>query len=155
MKDESDQVREWLRRNPGQEKEWLRQNSLIYSALIGVGVLMVQPFLTAGTLDLSARISVVGFAVAIPLLAALLMINHQETFVGRTTNSGLVGITKLTAQLAAFIGLVAAFWHIWWLAGAALLAGGILALAAYSAGYSYLDGGPGPGKESQPPDSGS
>ena len=32
---------------------------------------MVQPFLTAPTLDASAKISIVAFAVAIPLLAAL------------------------------------------------------------------------------------
>jgi hypothetical protein len=32
---------------------------------------MVQPFLTAASLDLSARVCVVAFSVAIPLLAAL------------------------------------------------------------------------------------
>jgi hypothetical protein len=50
-------------------QEWIRQNSLIYGALIAIGVYMVQPFLTAPSLDLSARICVVAFAVAIPLLA--------------------------------------------------------------------------------------
>jgi hypothetical protein len=43
---------------------------LIYSGLIVIGVYLVQPFLVAGTLDLSARVCVVAFSVAIPLLAA-------------------------------------------------------------------------------------
>jgi transposase len=51
---------------------------------------MVQPFLTAGSLDLSARICVVAFAVAIPLLTALVMVNRQEVFRRRT--SGPVGV---------------------------------------------------------------
>ena len=38
-------------------------------------------FLTATTptLDWSAKICVIAFSVAIPLLAALLLVNHQET----------------------------------------------------------------------------
>jgi hypothetical protein len=62
------------------EQEWLRQNNIIYGALIAVGVFMAQPFLTATSLDLTARICIVAFAVAIPLLAALMLINRQEAF---------------------------------------------------------------------------
>ena len=69
-----------LRQDPGLVQEWLRQNNLIYGALIAIGVFMVQPFLTAPSLDLTARICVVAFAVAIPLLAALVMVNRQEAF---------------------------------------------------------------------------
>jgi hypothetical protein len=52
-----------------QEQEWLRQLSLIYGGLILIGVYLVQPFLTAASLDLSAKVCVVAFSVAIPLLA--------------------------------------------------------------------------------------
>jgi len=45
-----------VKADPEQEQEWLRQLSLIYGGLIGIGVVMVQPFLTAGSLDLSAKI---------------------------------------------------------------------------------------------------
>ena len=37
---------------PELEQEWLRQNNLGYGALIAIGVVMVQPFLTAASLDL-------------------------------------------------------------------------------------------------------
>ena len=145
----------WLPQDPGQEREWLRQNNLIYGALIAVGVYMVQPFLTASSLDLSAGICVVAFAVAIPLLAALVMVNRQETFRGRRlaaftpffkafgndtrTTSPLVPIAQVVAQTCAFVGVVAGFWHILWIAGVAMLATGVAAVAVYAVGYTRLE----------------
>jgi hypothetical protein len=64
-----------------QGEEWLRQLNVIYVGLIGIGVYMVQPFPTAASLDLSAKICAVAFLVAIPLLAALVMVNLQERLV--------------------------------------------------------------------------
>lgn len=64
-----------------QEEEWLRQLNVIYVGLIGIGVYMVQPFLTAASLDLSAKTCVVAFSVSIPLLAALAIVNLQERLV--------------------------------------------------------------------------
>ena len=54
---------------------------MIYVGLIGIGVYMVQPFLTAASLDLSAKTCVVAFSVSIPLLAALAIVNLQERLV--------------------------------------------------------------------------
>jgi Ni,Fe-hydrogenase I cytochrome b subunit len=65
---------EWLRQHPKREQEWLPQLSLIYSGLILIGLYMVQPFLTAASLDLSTKICVAAFSVAIPLLAALVLV---------------------------------------------------------------------------------
>ena len=66
--------RAWFRQDPQQEQEWVRQLSLVYGGLIVIGLYMVTPFLTAASLDLSAKICVVAFSVAIPLLAALVLI---------------------------------------------------------------------------------
>ena len=129
----------WLRRIAGQEEEWLRQNNLAYGGLIGVGVVMVQQFLTAASLDLSAKICVTSFSVAIPLLAALVMVNRQEAYRRRAARSGFISYTKGAAQVCAFVGVVAAFWHILWIAGVGILASGILALAVYSVGYTRLE----------------
>jgi uncharacterized membrane protein len=87
MKEDAEQVIARLRQDPGQEQEWLRQNNLIYGGLIGVGVVLVQPFLTAGSLDVPATICVLAFSVAIPILAALVMLNQQEAFRRRATAS--------------------------------------------------------------------
>jgi uncharacterized membrane protein HdeD (DUF308 family) len=134
-----------VRRDPEQEQEWLRQSNLIYGALIGIGVVLVQPFLTAASLDLSARICVVAFAVAIPLLAALVLVNRQETFRRRRSGSVFVNIAQVVAQLSAFAGIVAGFWHILWIAGAAMLVAGLVAVAVHSAGYTRLEGDQPPG----------
>jgi hypothetical protein len=111
-----------------QVQETLRQLNLIYSGLIVIGVYMVAPFLTAASLDLSAKICVVAFSVAIPLLAALVMVNWQEAFRHRMTRSVLVTITQSVAQSSAFVGVVAGFWHITWIAGVTMLATGLAAV---------------------------
>jgi hypothetical protein len=123
-----------------QVQETLRQLNLIYSGLIVIGVYLVQPFLTAGTLDLSATVCVIAFAVAIPLLAALVVINRQEAFRRRMTRSVLVTIAQVVAQMCAFVGVVAGFWHIMWAAGVTMLAAGLVAVGVHSAGYARLEG---------------
>lgn len=98
-------------------REVLGQRGLIYGGLILIGLYMVQPFLTAPSLDASAKVSIVAFSVAIPLLAALVMVNRQEAFRGRRTPSVTVTMAHVVAQLAAFVGIIAGFWHITWVAG--------------------------------------
>jgi hypothetical protein len=119
--------------------EVLRQQGLIYGALILIGVYMVEPFLTAPSLDASATISILAFAVAIPLLAALVMVNRQEAFRGRRTPSVMVTISQAVAQSAAFVGIVAGFWHITWIAGVTFLATGLVAVGVHSAGFWRLE----------------
>jgi hypothetical protein len=139
VKEDSEYERRWLRQDPEQEQEWVRQNNLIYGALIGIGVVMVQPFLTAASLDLPAKICVVAFSVAIPLLAALVLVNRQEAFRRRRTRSVLVSMTQVVAETCASAGVVAGFWHILWIAGVGMLASGLVAVAVHSAGYVRLE----------------
>jgi hypothetical protein len=119
--------------------EGLRQQGLIYGGLIGIAVVMVQPFLIATSLDTSAMICVVAFSVAIPFLAALVMVNRQEVFRGRRTPSVTVTVTQALAQLAAFVGIVAGFWHITWVAGVVMLVAGLVAVGVHSAGFVRLE----------------
>ena len=86
-----------MRADAAQEQEWLPQLSLIYSGLIVIGVLMVQPFLTASSLDLPAKVCVVAFSVAIPLLASLVVLNRQEAFRRRATRSVVAELTRVVA----------------------------------------------------------
>jgi hypothetical protein len=122
-------------------EEMVRQVGLIYGGLIVVAVYMVTPFLTTSSIDTSARISVVAFSVAIPLLAALVMVNRQETFRRLRSPSRTVTVAQSIAQSAAFVGLVAAFWHIDWIAGVVFLTSGIAAVFVHSAGFWRLEGG--------------
>lgn len=120
-------------------QEVLRQQGLIYGGLILIGVYMVEPFLTAPSLDASATISILAFAVAIPLLAALVMVNRQEAFRGRRTPSVMVTVAQAVAQSAAFVGIVAGFWHITWVAGVTFLVAGLVAVGIHSAGFWRLE----------------
>jgi hypothetical protein len=107
--------------------------------LIGIGVVMIQPFLTATSLDLTAKICVVAFSVAIPLLAALVVVNRQEVFRGRATPSVLASTARVVAQGSAFTGVVAGFWHILWIAGVGMLAFGVVGIGVHSAGWWRLE----------------
>ncbi len=120
-------------------EEAVRQSGLIYGGLIGIAVVMVQGFLEAPSRDASARISVIAFALAIPMLAALLMVNRQETFRRRRSPSVSVTVAQVIAQSAALVGIVAGFWHIDWIAGVTFLVAGLVALFVHSAGYWRLE----------------
>jgi hypothetical protein len=135
-----------MQEDPMLEQEWLRQNNLTYGALIGIGVVMVQPFLTAAPLDLSAKVCVVAFSVAILLLAALVMVTWQEAFRRRTTKSALVATARVVAQVCAFVGMVAGFWHILWIAGVVFLACGIVGVVVHSVGYWRVE------RDQEPPE---
>jgi hypothetical protein len=41
--------------------------------------------------------------------------------------------------VGAFVGVVAGFWHILWIAAVGMLASGIVAVAVHSAGYVRLE----------------
>jgi hypothetical protein len=127
-----------------QEQEWFRLRSLIYGGLIVIGVYMVQPFLTAASLNLSARICVVAFSVAIPLLAALVVVDRHQAFRPRRMAAALVAIAQVVAQWSSFVGVVAGFWHITWVAGVGVLASGLLGTAVIAVGYMR------PGRSQQP-----
>jgi hypothetical protein len=113
----------------------LGQRGLIYGGLIVIGIYWVEPFLTARSLDVSAKVSIVAFAVAIPLLAALVLVNRQEVFRGRPTTSVTVTVAHAVALLAAFVGIVAGFWHMTWIAGVTFFAAALVSMGIHSAGY--------------------
>ena len=102
-------------------------------------MVIVQPFLTRSR----ARRSRHGLRrrllrSAIPLLAALIMLNEEETFRRRLAMSRFVEVAKAAAQLLAFVGVVAACWHILWIAGVGVLAASAVGLAVHSVGFTNL-----------------
>ena len=120
-------------------EEAVRQVGVIYAGLIAVALVMIQPFLGNASLDVAGKISVISFAIAIPLLAALTMVNRQETFRRRRTSSITVTVAQSVAQGAAFVGVVAGFWHIDWVAGLCFLVTGLVAIFVHSAGWVKLE----------------
>jgi hypothetical protein len=127
------------RQDPALQQEWLRQNRLIYGGLIIGGVYIVQPFIGAPSLDLPATVSVVALALAIPLLIAIVMVNEQEAFRHRAARSRVVEATTVLAELLAFVGIAAAFWHMLWVAGVVLVLSSLVAVLVHSAGWTRLE----------------
>ena len=128
-----------------QKKSWIRQDNLIYGGLIGVGVVIIQPFLTATSLDLSAFIAVIAFAVALPLLGSMVIVDYQANPSGSYPSwAGLGAIAKSVGIGGACVGVVAALWHVHWIAGAVVLVSGAAALAV------LIVGQPGPPLSARP-----
>lgn len=140
MDEDAKEIEARLLRDPGFQQEWLRQDSLIYGGLIAGCVALLQPFLTSTTLDLPATIAVVSFAIAIPLLAALLMLNQQEAFRRRPAGMRVISVTKAVGQGAAVLGVAAAFWHITWIAGVGIAVSALVAVLIHGVGYSRVEG---------------
>jgi hypothetical protein len=147
---EAERVARRLVQDPEVGREWLRQEDLIYGGLMAIGIVFVQALLPY-PLDTSARICVLAFAVAIPLLAALIMVNRQEQFRRRRTSSRIVAGARAVAQGAAFLGLVAGFWHLDWIAGALVVGRSLIAIGVHSAGFTALEFQPGPLDHEDPP----
>jgi hypothetical protein len=122
-------------------EEWLRQDNVIYGGLMAIGIVFVQALLPY-SLNASAMTCVLAFAVAIPLLAALIMVNRQEQFRRRRSSSLTVAGARAVAQGTAFLGLVAGFWHLDWIAGVVILGSSLVALGVHSAGLTVLELGP-------------
>jgi len=50
----------------------------------------------------------------------------------------------VVAEVCAFAGVVAGFWHLLWIAGVGVLASGLVGVGVHSVGYSRLERGPPP-----------
>ena len=142
QKDKQDEA-EWLAQHvtqhPELQQEWIRQDNLAYGGLIAIGIVLVQPFVAGASLDTSGMVCAVAFAIAIPLLAALVLVNRQETFRRHRTSSRTVAVARATAQASAFVGVVAGFWHIHWIAGVGVLVSALVAIGVQSAGITRLE----------------
>jgi hypothetical protein len=140
VNDDVEQVVARKLRDPELRQEWLRQDNLIYGGLIAGCVAVMQPFLALPDPDLSASIAVVSFAIALPLLVALLLVNQHEVFRHQQARLRRLSVAKALGQGLAVIGIAAALWHVLWIAGVALLVSGLVALGVHSAGFSRVEG---------------
>jgi hypothetical protein len=150
-KQEAERRARSLTQDPELGEEWVRQENLIYGGLMAIGIVMVQALLPYPPLNTSALTCVIAFAVAIPLLAALIMVNRHEQFRRRRSSSRIVAAARTVAQGAAFMGLVAGFWHLDWIAGVVVLGSSLIALGVHSAGFTTLEWQPAEPAREDPP----
>jgi hypothetical protein len=113
----------------------IRSDTVRNGGLIVVGIYMVQSLLAITPVDVAARISTVAWAVAIPLLAALVMLNVTHESYRYASFPPYLIVIRTLAQVAAIVGVVAGFWHIWFPAGIVVMFSAAVAFAfvwAYS-----------------------
>lgn len=120
-------------------KEWIKEIHGIYAGLIAIGIVMIQPFMYQGEyVGVAATICVVSFAISIPVLAALLLLNFAEEFRRHLSYSKAVSIVRLLGQVSGGTGVIAGFWHINPVAGIASASACLLGLVVYSVAYAEL-----------------
>jgi len=118
--------------------ELLRFDTLMDIALIVLGVYILQAFISTNVTDTAGRVSIVAWAIAIPLLAFLALLNRtQEAFRYASIPPYLVGARGL-ALGAAVMGFEAAVWHLWMPASVVLIASGLGGLFLYRTYHARL-----------------
>ena len=123
----------------GQEKEWVKEVHGIYAGLIAIAIVMIQPFMYQGEFSgPAAMVCVYAFALSVPILAALLLLNYYEEYRRHLSQSKLVAVARALAQIAAVVGVIAGFWHISPIAGMLACGGGAIGGVAYTVGYTLL-----------------
>ncbi|WP_248305393.1 hypothetical protein [Agromyces sp. H66] len=137
---EDEYIEQALRREPGLTDEWLKQNNLMYGGLVGICIVLVQPLVTDAAPSPLGLASVILFAIAIPLLAGLILLNRQESYRHRLARSRAVTVFRSLAMGTAFAGIVTTFWGVSWIAGAVLLVSAFVATFVHGAGYTRVEG---------------
>lgn len=128
-----------LKAKPAEVKEWIKEIHGIYAGLIAIGIVMIQPFMYQNEyVGTAAAISVISFAISIPILAALLLLNFTEEFRHHLSDSKAVTVVRALGQMAGGTGMIAGFWHINPVAGMVSGASCVLALVVYTVAYSEL-----------------
>jgi hypothetical protein len=115
------------------KEEYTRQSSAIQAGLITMGVIIFQALIGTGATDIPALISLWSFALAMPLLAALVMLNLRQAKYRYATYPYYLTFAYVVEEFGAFVGIVGAFWHVSWIAGVLLLVSSTVGLAVYLA----------------------
>ena len=118
--------------------QWLRAVTLIHVGLIVLGVYILQAFISTNAADLAARVSIVAWAVAIPLLAFLALVNQTQEGFRYAAHPAYLGLASALAQGSAVFGFAAAVWHLWMPASLVLIASGLAGFALYRVYYRRL-----------------
>lgn len=115
------------------QEEYLRETRAILAGLIGISVVIVQALIAINATDPAAVIALVAFAIALPMMGALVMLilvlgrYHYASYPPYFTFAYVMG------EGGAVVGVVAAFWHVSWVAGALIVVSGLVGMGIYFA----------------------
>jgi len=116
----------------------IRTNNLICGGLLAISLIILQDFIQLGVSNRFAFIVVVSFAIAIPCLVGVLFSNNHEAKYPYMHHAKFFNITYAIGILSGFIGVLATFWYLSWIAGVVFLGVAIAASVLCLAHYNQL-----------------
>jgi type III secretory pathway component EscS len=114
-------------------EEYTRESNLILAGLIGISVVIVQALIGIHASDLPATIALLAFAIALPMLGMLVILNALYAKYRYASFPLYLTIAYFLGEGGAALGVVAAFWHLSWVAGALIVVSIFLAVGVYFA----------------------
>ena len=120
------------------DKYALEVQDVYAGGLIAISLVILQGFigLSPADLDNAALISIIAFSAALPLLSGILVIGIIENKYSygspRTTIASLVRILFILGIVLSLVGIEAAIWHTFWIAGVVSIVFSVIASIIYA-----------------------
>ena len=108
-------------------EDYKRINDLLSGGFLGISLLIFQAFVTLTALDLALLIALCALAVAMPLLAACIVLNNILWVVKSGSRSRWILFIRYLSPICAIVGIIAVFWHLSWVAGVLVAISGSMA----------------------------
>ena len=132
------------------DKYALEVQDVYAGGLIAISLVILQGFIGLSRVDLdnAALISIIAFSAALPLLSGILVIGIIENKYSygspRTTIASLVRILFILGIVLSLVGIEAAIWHTFWIAGVVSIVFSVIASIIYALYAADLEEGKGP-----------
>ena len=108
----------------------------LFGGLTLASFLMLQTILPVGLKDIALTVSILAFAVVLPMNVLLVLL----TYASKRLNEKVRRFVGWTAVAGTLIGIDAAFWHASWVVGVVYAVGSVIALPV--AIYHWYSRGP-------------
>ncbi len=115
------------------KEEYARESAAVLAGLIGISVVIVQALIGVHATDLAAMIALIAFAIALPILAMLVILVALYNRHRYASFPLYLTIAYFLGEGGAVLGVIAAFWHLSWIAGVLVIVSGLFAVGVYFA----------------------
>jgi hypothetical protein len=99
----------------------LQQTDLVYAGLAGIAIVFIQDYVAIAELNAAATVSLTAFAIALPLLGALGVLNAIQAGYRYAPYPWWMTLAVTAALAASIVGIVAAFWSASEIAGVVVI----------------------------------
>jgi hypothetical protein len=110
----------------------------VCGGLLAICLIIFQDFIQLGISNRYAFIAVISFAVAFPCLVGVLMSNNHEAKYPYMHHAKFFNSIYAIGILSSFIGVLATFWYLSWIAGVIFLGVALGAFVLNIAHYRQL-----------------